>query len=92
MMAAWGLLFGHSIATFALGISDPSVHVVYQIPIALAGLLGGRRMLLAVSSYSICFVLLVGFLQRQSPPMAGFFRATMIAAATGNVAPSLNLV
>lgn len=68
------------------------MHVVYQIPIALAGLLGGRRMLLAVSSYSICFVLLVGFLQRQSPPMAGFFRATMIAAAIGNVAPSLNLV
>ncbi len=91
MMAAWGLLFGHSIATFVLGVDNPSVHMVYQIPIALAGLLGGRRMLLAVSIYSICFVLLVGFLQLQSPLMAGFFSATAMAAATGNAALSPDL-
>jgi rsbT co-antagonist protein RsbR len=92
MFAAWGLLFGHSIATLALGVSDPSVYVVYQIPIALAGLLGGRRMLLAVSGYSIFFVLFVGFLQSQDPPLAGFFSAAAMAAASGNAAPASDLV
>lgn len=92
MIASWGLLFGHSIATFALGVSDPSVYVVYQIPIALAGLLGRRRMLLAVSGYSIFFVLFVGFLQSQDPPLAGFFSAAAMAAATGNAVPAPDLV
>jgi anti-anti-sigma regulatory factor len=82
-MAVWGLLFGHSIATYALGVTDPSVYVVYQIPIALAGLLGRRRMLLAVSSYGIAFVLLVGLLQSMHPPLAGFFSAAAMAAASG---------
>jgi rsbT co-antagonist protein RsbR len=91
MMAVWGLLFGHSIATLALGVADPSVHVLYQIPIALAGLLGGRRMLLAVSGYSIFFVILVGFLQMQSPPLAGFFSAAAMAAVAGSSAPAPDL-
>ncbi|NTV62599.1 MAG: STAS domain-containing protein [Oscillochloris sp.] len=90
-MAVWGLLFGHSIATYALGVADPSVYVVYQIPIALAGLLGRRRMLLAVSGYSIGYVLLVGFLQSMQPPMAAFFSQATMAAALGGTATPLNL-
>jgi rsbT co-antagonist protein RsbR len=60
--------------------------VVYQIPIALAGLLGGRRMLLTVSGYGIGFVLLVGLLQSMHPPLAGFFSAAAIAVAAGGTA------
>ncbi|NNJ12371.1 STAS domain-containing protein [Chloroflexales bacterium ZM16-3] len=90
-MAVWGLLFGHTIATYALGVTDPSVYVVYQIPITLAGLLGGRRMLLAVSGYGIGFVLLVGFLQSMSPPQAGFFSAAAMAAAMGGTATTPDL-
>ncbi len=90
-MAVWGLLFGHSIATYALGVGDASVYVVYQIPIALAGLLGRRRMLLAVSGYGIGFVLLVGLLQSMSPPLAGFFSAAAIAAAMGGPATTPDL-
>jgi rsbT co-antagonist protein RsbR len=89
--AIWGLLASHSVATFALGVADASVLVVYQIPIALAGLLGGRRILLAVSGYSILFVLLVGALQLQNPPLAGFFSAAAMIAATGGTPPPLAL-
>lgn len=90
-LATWGLLLGHSIATIALGIADASVLVVYQIPIALAGLLGGRRMLVAVSGYSIILVILVGLFQLQTPPMAGFFSAAAMVAATGSTPPPLDL-
>jgi rsbT co-antagonist protein RsbR len=90
-MAVWGLLFGHSIATYALGVTDASVLVVYQIPVALAGLLGGRRLLRAVASYSIIYVSLVAFLQLQTPPMAGFFSPSAMVAATGGTPPPLNL-
>jgi anti-anti-sigma regulatory factor len=91
LMAVWGLLFGHSIATVALGVADASVYVVYQIPIALAGLLGSRRMLLTVAGYSIVFVLLVAVLQSQSPPLAGFFSPAGMAAAMGNPLPPPDL-
>jgi hypothetical protein len=42
MAAAFGLLLGHTIATYILGITNASVLIVFQIPIALAGLLAGR--------------------------------------------------
>jgi hypothetical protein len=71
--AIWGLLIGHGVATFALGLTEPSVFMVYQIPIALAALLSGRRLLMIVAGYSITFVLVVGLLQMQQPPLAGFF-------------------
>src|SRR4029078_6416858 len=37
-VATLGLLLAHSIATFSLGVTNGAVLVVFQIPIALAGL------------------------------------------------------
>jgi rsbT co-antagonist protein RsbR len=51
------------------------VLIVFQIPIALAGLLASRRLLLTISGLSIAIVLLVTFLESFSPPLAGFFAA-----------------
>lgn len=82
LAAVLGLLFGHSIATMGLGVADASVYVVYQIPIALAGLLGGRRLLVIVTGYSILYVVLVGILQTQNPPLAGFFSTPATAATS----------
>jgi rsbT co-antagonist protein RsbR len=75
MAAALGLLLAHSIATYILGILSPVVLIVFQIPIALAGLLAGRRLLLTVSGLTIALVLIVTFLESFSPPLAGFFSA-----------------
>lgn len=86
-MAAWGLLFGHTLGTFLIGMTDPSVLVVYQLPIVLAGLLGGRRLLLTISGYSILYVSLVAFLQSQTPPMAGFFSVAAMYVAMGIEVP-----
>ncbi len=91
LMAVWGLLLAHSIAAYALGVSDASVYVVFQIPIALAGLLGGRRLLLTVVGYSIILVLLIGFLQSMNPPQAGFFSAAAMEAAMGGTPTTPNL-
>lgn len=90
-MAVWGGLLGHSAATYALGVADPSVLVVFQLPIVLAGLLGGRRLLLAVSVYSVLYVLIVAFLQVQTPPLAGIFSPQAMALAMGSTPPPLNL-
>ena len=73
--ATLGLLLAHTIATYTLGITNPSVLIVFQIPIALAGLLAGRRLLLTVSGLSIVIVLVVAFLESFSPPLAGFLAA-----------------
>jgi rsbT co-antagonist protein RsbR len=51
------------------------VFVVFQIPIALAGLLSGRRLLLIVSGLSIAVMVLVTILESFSPPLAGFIAA-----------------
>jgi rsbT co-antagonist protein RsbR len=75
MASALGLLLAHTIATFILGITNPTVLIVFQIPIALAGLLAGRRLLLTVSGLSIVVVVVVTFLESFSPPLAGFFAA-----------------
>jgi rsbT co-antagonist protein RsbR len=75
IVSSLGLLLAHTIATFILGITNPAVLIVFQIPIALAGLLAGRRLLLTVSSLSIAIVLVVTFLESFSPPLAGFFAA-----------------
>ncbi|NTW03228.1 MAG: STAS domain-containing protein, partial [Oscillochloris sp.] len=64
---------------------------VYQIPIALAGLLGGRRLLVTVSTYSICFMLLTGLLQSMHPPLAGIFSAATMAAIFGGTATLPNV-
>lgn len=73
LVAVSGLLLAHSMATFVLGISQPSVPVMFAVPLVLAGLLGGRRLLLTVAGTSIAVALTVGILQLQTPPMAGFF-------------------
>lgn len=73
VLACWGLLIAHSIAAYAIGIGDASVPIVYFLPIALAGLLAGRRMLIVTASYSIFAVVAIGLLQMQSPPLAGLF-------------------
>jgi rsbT co-antagonist protein RsbR len=70
-LAAIGLLLTHTNATYTLGVTSAFVYIVFQIPIALAGLLGGRRLLLAVSAWSIAALLTISILQSQSPPLAG---------------------
>jgi anti-anti-sigma regulatory factor len=83
-IATLGLLLTHSIATFLLGITNASVPIVFQIPIALAGLLAGRRLLLTVAGLSLLIVVLVGILESRSPPLAGFFTNGVAATeATG---------
>jgi hypothetical protein len=72
-IATLGLLLTHSIATFLLGITNASAPIVFQIPIALAGLLAGRRLLLTVAGLSLMIVVLVAILESRSPPLAGFF-------------------
>jgi rsbT co-antagonist protein RsbR len=81
--AALGLLLAHTIATYILGVTNPSVLIVFQIPIALAGLLAGRRLLLTVSGLSIAIVAIVTFLESLSPPLAGFF--TTMPNANGEI-------
>jgi anti-anti-sigma regulatory factor len=81
-VATLGLLLSHTMATFTLGVGGGAVMVVFQIPIALAGLLAGRRLLWGVTSFSIAIVIVVGILQNQSPPLAGFFIAMANAAST----------
>jgi rsbT co-antagonist protein RsbR len=90
-MAIWGLLAGHSVATYFLGVADASVIVVFQLPVVMAGLLGGRPLRVAVSGYSILYVLLIAFLQLQTPPLAGLFSAQAMALAMGLTPPPLNL-
>lgn len=79
--ALCGFLVSHSIATFLMGITSATVLVMFQIPIVLAGLLSGRRVLLTVSGYSIALVALVAVLQNMSPPRAAFL--SMLASAPG---------
>jgi rsbT co-antagonist protein RsbR len=74
-VATLGLLLTHSIATFILGVTNGSVLVVFQIPIALAGLLAGRRLLLTAAGWSIGLIIAVTILESFSPPLAGFFAA-----------------
>jgi anti-anti-sigma regulatory factor len=74
-VATLGLLLTHSIATYNLGVTSAAVFVVFQIPIALAGLLAGRRLLLIVSSLSIAVMVGVTILESFSPPLAGFIAA-----------------
>jgi anti-anti-sigma regulatory factor len=74
-VATLGLLLAHSIATFSLGVTNGAVLVVFQIPIALAGLLAGRRLLLTVAGWSIALIIVVTILESFSPPLAGFFAA-----------------
>lgn len=75
IVSSLGLLLAHTLATYILGVTDPTVMIVFQIPIALAGLLAGRRLLLTVSGLSMAVVLVVAFLESFSPPLAGFFAA-----------------
>jgi len=74
-VASLGLLLAHSIATYSLGVTSPIMQVVFQIPIALAGLLAGRRLLLTVSGLSLFVFIGVTILESYSPPLAGFFAA-----------------
>lgn len=73
VMACWGLLITHSVATYTIGIGDASMPIVFLLPIVMAGLLGGRRMLIATAGYSLITVTTIGLLQMQSPPLAGVF-------------------
>jgi rsbT co-antagonist protein RsbR len=75
-VAAYGILIAHSFATYILGIADATVTLNYQIPLALAGLLGGRRLLVSVASINISVYTLVGLLQYQTPRLAGFMGQT----------------
>lgn len=86
-IAALGLLFCHCIAAYVLGIGNASVLIVFQIPIAIAGLLGGRRLLLATTALSIVVVMIIAALELQTPPMAGYFN--MLPSTPGQANKSL---
>jgi rsbT co-antagonist protein RsbR len=88
-VASLGLLAAHSFAAYVLGVTNGSVLVVYQVPIALAGLLGRRRLLPIVAGISIAGVTLVGVLESMTPPMAGFFAAAMASTSEASGAPSM---
>lgn len=85
--AGFGLLAAHSMAAFVLGLYDPSVVVVFELPIALLGLLAGRRVLWTAVGLTIAVVVLVGALQSITPPLAGFF----YQFAQGSVTESISL-
>ncbi len=72
LVAVSGATLAQTLAAIAMGVSEPSVSVMFTIPILLAGLLGGRRLLLTIAGTNIIVVIVVGILQMQSPPMAGF--------------------
>ena len=74
-VATLGLLLAHSMATYLVGVTSVIMFIVYQIPIALAGLLAGRRLLLTVSGVTIAVMIVVTILQSFSPPLAGFMAA-----------------
>jgi rsbT co-antagonist protein RsbR len=86
-IATFGQLMAHAIATYTLGITNGAVLIVFQIPIALAGLLLDRRRLLIVSGLSIAIVGVVTFLESFSPPLAGFF--AIVPSATGEIVSPL---
>jgi rsbT co-antagonist protein RsbR len=86
-VATLGLLLTHSLASFLLGITNSAVPIVFQIPIALAGLLAGRRLLLTVAGLSLLVVILVGILESRSPPLAGFF-TNAVAGGSEGISPA----
>lgn len=77
--AAFGMLIAHIMAHVVLGFSDPSVLIVYELPIALVGLLAGRRLLWGVVGLSMLAVITIGVLQSLSPPLAGFLAQPGVA-------------
>lgn len=87
-IAALGLLFAHSIAAFLLGIGNASVLIVYQIPIAIAGLVGTRRLLLMTAGLCIAVVVAIAMLELQTPPLAGYF-SSLAANSNQPLASSL---
>jgi anti-anti-sigma regulatory factor len=89
--AALGLLLAHSIAAYILGTRTSSVLIVYQIPIALAGLLAGRRLLLSISGLTLAIVIAIGILEALSPPLAGFFGPPTDNTAGGAVADIMTI-
>jgi rsbT co-antagonist protein RsbR len=81
-VASLGLLLATSLATFVFGSTNGIALIVFQIPLALAGLLAGRRLLLTIAGLSLAVVIVVGILQSLSPPLAGFF--SMMPSADGS--------
>jgi rsbT co-antagonist protein RsbR len=68
-----GFLSLQVLALAASGSTSATALVLFQIPIALAGLLGSRRLLWAVAFLSSATVLGVAVGERTTPPLAGFF-------------------
>ncbi|NTW02042.1 MAG: STAS domain-containing protein [Oscillochloris sp.] len=65
-----GLLLAHSLGTISMGITRPIMPVIFTIPLVMAGLLGGRRLLLSIASVSTTVVILTGILHYQGLPLA----------------------
>jgi rsbT co-antagonist protein RsbR len=73
IIASCGILFAHILALITLGFSDPSILIVFQLPIALAGLVAGRRLLWSLTGVSIAVVVAVGYLLSIDSPLVGSF-------------------
>lgn len=71
VIACSGILFAQAQATYALGVNEPVIVLLFQIPLVIAGLLGGRRLLFGIACLNILIYTSVGILQMQTPPLAG---------------------
>jgi rsbT co-antagonist protein RsbR len=71
-VAAFGILLAHVIATSLIGVFNATAALLFQIPLALAGLLGGRWLLFSIATLNIAIYVTIGILQIQTPPRAGF--------------------
>jgi rsbT co-antagonist protein RsbR len=86
-VAAYGLLVSQALALLLLGNTGIAL-MVFVIPIAFAGLLGSRRLLLTVSGLSMLTVVIVAILESLSPPLAGFFTRAINDGASTSVPAS----
>lgn len=78
LLGTIGFILGHSLAVYALGIRNgTALLILFMVPLTLAGLLGGWRILLAAAGLNVAIAVLVATLENLSPPLAGFvFPAT----------------
>jgi rsbT co-antagonist protein RsbR len=66
LVACFGMLLPHVGATYTLGVTSPAVALLFQIPLAIASLLGGRRLLFSIAGLNILFFVSLAIVQLQS--------------------------
>jgi rsbT co-antagonist protein RsbR len=80
MLATSGLILAIGVALIGAGLANSeSILLTFAAPIAMAGLLLGRRGLVFAAGLSVAFVLLTGLLEIYAPGMAGFAQPSQAA-------------